>query len=213
MSAFKADDMPLLLRNDKEYELFARLSDPDQNQDEYARLMQNKSVELGTSLGIDLPENYELRMIEHRNKRMELEIFVLNHATKRVALFNRIEKTDIHLDGISDKPVKQAMIWRQNRRADNVATRDVVEAVFFGKLVQEYNIVVSDSEQTRNGKRMWERLLDIAMYTDGLMAAVGDASNGKISQILNEKEMAAQEKWLWGQMDFHRERLAVIASV
>jgi hypothetical protein len=213
MSALKAAEMPLLLRDDKEYELFAHLSDPDQNQEEYTRLMQKESVELGTFLGIDLPESYDLRMIEHRNEQMELEIFVLNHVAKRVALFNRIEKTDIHLDGISDKPVKQAMIWRQNRKADNVATRDVVEAVFFGKLVKEYNIVVSDSEQTRNGKRMWERLLDIAMDTDGLMAAVGDARNGKITQIHNEKELAAQEKWLWGQMDFHRERLAVIASV
>ncbi|SDZ93863.1 hypothetical protein [Marinobacterium iners] len=213
MLAFKATDMPLLLRDEKEHELFAHLSDPDQNQEEYARLMQQESVELGASLGIDLPEGYELRMIEHRNEEKELEIFVLNHETKRVALFNRIEKTNYHLDGISDKPVKQAMIWRQNRKADSVATRDVVEAVFFRKLVHEYNIVVSDCEQTRNGKRMWERLLDIAIDTEGLMAAVGDAINGKVTRIHNEKELAAQEKWLWGQMDFHRERLAVIASV
>jgi len=204
--------MPLLLEDVRESELFAHLSDPVQNQAEYARLDKQESREIGGALGVVLPEGYELRVIEHLNEHTELEFFVVNRKTKRVALFNRIEKTDIHLQGMNTKPVKQAMIWRQNLGEDGKATRDVVETVFFDNLVQKYNIVVSDSEQTRDGKRMWERLLFRAMETDGLLAGVGDAKTGKVTEIRDEKDLRVQEKWLWGQQDFHRERLGVIAT-
>lgn len=212
MPEVEVREVPILLKDVRESETFAHLSDPDQNREEYARLMAQDSTEIGSTLGIDLPKDYELRIIEHLNEHIELEIFVANIKENRIALFNRIEKTEIHLEGIGDKPIKQAMIWRQSVGADAKATRDVVEEVFFKKLVGSYNIVVSDSEQTRDGKRMWMGLLYTAMNTVGLMAGVGSAKTGKVTEIRGEKDLRAQEKWLWGHLDFHKERLGVIAT-
>lgn len=214
MSAISGvSEVPFVLDDQQATKLFAHLSDPDQNREEFDRLEQFDSRDLSAEIGLTMPEGYELRIIEHFNEHTELEIFVLNRAEKRVAFFNRVEKTDITLDRINpNKPVKQSMIWRQIRGDDAKATRDITEAVFFKKLVQEYNIVVSDSEQTRDGKRMWESLLYTAMKNPKFVAAVGDAKNGNVSFIRDEKSLATQEKWLWGQCEFHRDRLGVIAT-
>ncbi|WP_372836427.1 hypothetical protein [Pontibacterium sp.] len=206
--------MPFLLDDDRDAELFEHFSDPDQNGDEYARLNAIAGEDISQQIGFQVPEGYELRMVKHPNAVTELEVFMLNHKTERVAYFNRVEKLDLHLDKVGDdKPVSQVMIWRAvGRTGDGKATRDLVQAVFFNMLVDSYNIVVSDSEQTRDGHRMWEGLLLEAMESDELIAAAGDISNGHLYIIETEKQLNAQKKWLWGQKDFHRERVGVIAS-
>ncbi|MCV6589437.1 MAG: hypothetical protein OIF57_10460 [Marinobacterium sp.] len=204
--------MPFLLEDNRNTELFEHFADSEQNTEEYERLNAFEGVDISADIDFSAAEGYELRMVIQPNSMFELEIFMLNHKTKRVAYFNRVERLSLDLDGISnERPISQVLIWRAARGNDARATQGLVQAVFFRKLVCDYNIVVSDSEQTRDGARMWESLLYDAMVDDDLIAAAADMATKEIALIIEESDLDKQKTWLWGQEEVHRERLGLIA--
>ena len=206
--------MPLLLNDNRDTELFSHFSIPKENSEEYTRLNSFDGSDLAKELGIEIPDGYELRIVMTPQAGTDLEIFMLNHNTKRIAYFNRVEQTDLHFEQLQeDRPVRQVMIWRASRGSDVEATRDIVATVFFQKLKHAYTPVLSDTEQTRDGKRMWERLLDKAMCDETLIAATADLESQSVEIIEDEDELAEKVTWLWGTESCHKERLGVIASL
>jgi hypothetical protein len=206
--------MPFLLDDDRTAEMFEHFAESELNGEEYIRLSKIQGHDLSASIEFTLQDGYELRIVEQPNDGTELLIFMLNHITQRVAYYNCVERIDLHLDTISeDKPISQVMIWRAIRGEDAKASHNLVQAIFFKKLINNYNIVVSDTEQTRDGSRMWESLLFDAMESPDHIAATADTKSLHVNIIHNEKQLNSQVKWLWGQQDFHRNRLGVIAKL
>lgn len=203
--------MPILLDDETSVKLFEHLDNPDENQEEYARLMKMPSESMAGIVSWQAPKDCELLKIYNSSYGDELiaEFTVLDHASKRVLYFNRVVKSEIVIprDG---KPVTQVLIWR--KRSQTQRTHGVVQSIFFEYLLPNYNIVISDNEQTRNGQRMWLDLLEGAIERAGLCAASFNTNTGIVDSINNEKELYERSVWLWGDNEIHQERLAVIAS-
>lgn len=204
--------MPLLL-DDKAYkELFDHLFDPKQNGDEYVRLNEIVGEDIGYQIGFfDAPSNFELKLMRNPQADIELEIVLLDHYRKRVVYFNRVEV----IEGLPlnhTRPVAQVMIWRDRTRHGRIAS-GLVQNVFFGLLVDEYDVVVSDSEQTREGRGMWQGLLQEAIDRSNLEAATLDKSESEETPLTSEEDLYNAGNWLWGTQEIHKNRLALIRKI
>lgn len=203
--------MPLLLTDEAYKDLFDHLFDPEQNGDEYTRLNALEGDNIGYSVGFEAPANFELKLLNQPQEGIELEVVLLDHYRKRVVYFNRVEVIeDIPVD--HEKPVAQVMIWRDRSNHGKVAS-GLVEKVFFGLLVDQYDVVVSDSEQTREGRGMWIRLLGHAVDHPDLLAGTLDKEQGEFTRLASEKDLYNAQNWLWGNKDIHRNRLGLIQKI
>ncbi|MEX6316134.1 hypothetical protein AB6G19_23330 [Providencia manganoxydans] len=87
---------------------------------------------------------------------------------------------------------------------------------FFEYLLQKFSIVVSDEEQTGDGKRFWERMIRLTLKL-GYMLYVADGTKSEdwiLSRIESADELAEQwDSFCWGDnQDIHKNRLLVISK-
>ena len=204
-------NMPILLTDEAYKDLFDHLFDPEQNGDEYTRLNALEGDNIGYNVGFEAPANFELKLLPQPQEGIELEVVLLDHYRERVVYFNRVEViSDLPMD--HERPVAQVMIWRERGSLGSIA-HGLVQKVFFNLLVKEYDVVVSDSEQTREGRGMWQGLLSDAVNRPDLEAAILDKISGERSPLRSEKDLYNASNWLWGDKEIHRNRLGLIQKL
>lgn len=205
--------MPRILDDKAAADLRERLEDVDQNEESYHQYCQLHGESLMPHISFKLTsEHHELKMIRNHDEGMNVQIFLLDHDRKAVLYYNCIEEVDFSIKHHTGQPVSQIMIWRENRINGGEDTHGLVESVFFDFLIGQYNIAVSDSEQTRDGRRMWEKLISMAIEK-GLEAGRMDKDNNEYHPIPDLRELTKTSKWLWGDQDIHKNRLAVIIKL
>ena len=204
-------NMPILLTDEAYHELFDHLFNPAQNGEEYTRLNVVEGDNIGYAVGFEAPANFELKLMPQPQTGIELEIALLDHYRQRVVYFNRVEVvSDLPVE--HEKPVAQVMIWREKGSQGSIA-HGLVQKVFFNLLVQQYNVVVSDSEQTREGRGMWQGLLKDAVDRPDLEAQTLDMASGEQTPLHNEQDLYNASNWLWGDKEIHRNRLGLIQKI
>ncbi len=211
-NAWMEKKMPILLPDGFCEELFEHLYDPEQNNVEYHRIDNMLGEDMLPFIGYQLScDNHELKLIREPENGYELLIALLDHESKSVLYSNTIESVDIDFqrDG---KPVRQILIWRDIETNGGDDSRGLVEAVFFDFLIDQYSIVVSDSEQTREGRRMWRKLISLAI-SNGMEAGMIDKKEHKYDLISDRESLNVAAKWLWGEDKIHENRLAVIMKL
>ncbi|MFK0571711.1 hypothetical protein [Endozoicomonas sp.] len=205
--------MPKMLDDKAAADLRERLEDVDQNEESYNRYCQLQGESLLPLVSFKLvSEHHELKMVRNPDEGIEVQIYLLDHDRKAVLYYNHIEKVDFSIKQHTDQPVRQVMIWRENRINGGNDTHGLVESVFFDFLIGQYSIAVSDSEQTRDGRRMWEKLISMAIEK-GMEAGRMDKDNYEYHSIPDIRELTKTSKWLWGDQDVHKNRLAVIMKL
>ena len=109
----------------------------------------------------------------------------------------------------------QVMVWRTPRTLHQSVVSGFPQ-FFFQWLLSEYNVVVSDSEQTGDGQRFWLRMIDWA-FTMNYQISVADGTVGEEWHLTPVNSYAElEERWItfaWGyDRDVHPHRRLVISK-
>jgi len=127
----------------------------------------------------------------------------------------------VHMDSIihGRKNCTQVMIWR-SLRPEHRSSVQGIAALFFNYFLNTHSIIVSDSEQTQQGRRFWEYRIIEALSTPDLYVYVSDGTDGDkdgtrpLYPIHTDEEFF--EYWsgfCWGtDKDVHSNRLFVISK-
>lgn len=113
------------------------------------------------------------------------------------------------------KTCTQIMVWRTSQPQHRNAIRGLA-AEFFQHFLSLYQIVVSDSEQTADGRRFWEDMIAWAMGTPGYHVYVSDGTE-------EDRPLTRMNGWddfypVWSNFcyghdpDCHSHRLLVISN-
>ncbi|AIU88335.1 hypothetical protein [Pectobacterium odoriferum] len=113
------------------------------------------------------------------------------------------------------KTCTQIMVWRTVQPQYYTAVNGLPR-LFFQHFLENYSIVVSDSEQTADGRRFWETMIALAMQTKGCYVYVSDGTK-------EERPLTFMTSWddfystwtnfCWGDdKDCHPHRLLVISK-
>ncbi|PHM69576.1 hypothetical protein [Xenorhabdus sp. KJ12.1] len=108
----------------------------------------------------------------------------------------------------------QIKVWRSTSIEHRGAVIDLPRA-FFSNLLEQHSIVVTDEEQTGDGRRFWETMISWAFGT-GLYVYASDGTqmDRPLTQIADMREF--HEEWsdfCWGEdPDVHTHLLVVISK-
>ncbi len=109
----------------------------------------------------------------------------------------------------------QVMVWRTPRAVHQRVISGLPQS-FFQWVLSEYDIVVSDSEQTGDGQRVWLRMIDWA-FSMNYQISVADGTVGEewhLTPVSSYAEL--EERWIafaWGyDRDVHPHRRLVISK-
>lgn len=115
----------------------------------------------------------------------------------------------------SHRSCTQIMVWRTVQPQYNSAVTGLPK-MFFQYFLENYSIVVSDSEQTQDGRRFWETMIAWAIQEDGYHVYVSDGT-------IEDRPLTFMTSWddfygtwtdfCWGDdRDCHSHRLLVISK-
>lgn len=205
--------MPQRLVNpEKVNEVFAHLNESSDNRTLYASLMGGEDI-MSQIKGLSLSPGYRMVRVDNRlaNKisQVHFELALVNDISKEVAYYNRVV---IQLDVVLNcRPVTQILVWRIKTPQHRAALRDLAGKVFFDYLLERYNVIVSDMNQTNDGMSFWQGCMyDALMYN--LYVYAYDMITCELRKILTQDDVSRQEMWLWGDPEHHQNRLAIISK-
>lgn len=115
----------------------------------------------------------------------------------------------------SRRSCTQIMVWRTVQPQHKAATNGLPQ-IFFQHFLENYSIVVSDSEQTGDGRRFWEGIIAWAIMAPGYHVYVSDGTQ-------EDRPLSFMTSWddfygtwadfCWGDdKDCHTHRLLVISK-
>ncbi len=108
----------------------------------------------------------------------------------------------------------QIKVWRTVSSLHGSVVSDLPRT-FFANLLKEHSIVVTDEEQTSDGKRFWETMI-VWAFQSGFHVYISDGTliDRPLTEINNMDDFYQQwEKFCWGSdRDVHTHRLVVISN-
>lgn len=82
--------------------------------------------------------------------------------------------------------------------------------VFFNYLLPKFKSMVSDTEQSYDGKKFWEGAVAEAIRESGFSVQVLDTKNGKFVDIKTIDEWDSTKPHIWGENDLFKRYVIVI---
>ncbi|RAW93953.1 MULTISPECIES: hypothetical protein [unclassified Photorhabdus] len=205
--------MPKRLVNpEKVNEVFVHLNESSDNHALYAALMNGSDMTSQIN-GLTLVPGYRMVRVDGRLgdkiSQSHFELALINDVSKEVAYYNRVViQPDVVLNC---RPVTQILVWRIRTPQHRAALRDLAGRVFFDYLIEWYNVIVSDMNQTTDGMAFWQdRMYDALTYNMYVYAY--DMITCELRKILTQDDVSRQEMWLWGDPEHYQNRLAIISK-
>lgn len=194
-------------------QVFAHLSENVDNRALYIKLA------CGNEITSQIPEatlspGYRIVRVDNRLAgtidQQHFEIALVNDITEEVAYYNRVLiQPDTFLNC---RPVTQVLVWRTQKREHRAVLHQLAGTIFFSYLLDKYDVIVSDMNQTHDGMSFWQaRMYDALAY--GLKLYGYDMISCELREIKTEDEIGKQEQWLWGDPEHYQNRLAIISKV
>lgn len=143
-------------------------------------------------------------------KKNQYRLMAVGDECETVYLVELIFRNDIVFNLATCTQIK---VWRTIALEHNAAVKDLPK-LFFANLLQQYNIVVSDEEQTSDGKRFWETMIDWSFKTGySVYTSDGSEINRPLTPVHDMNDFYDRwDNFCWGHLsDVHRHRLVVIS--
>ncbi|OTA19759.1 phage protein [Xenorhabdus beddingii] len=201
-----------LVDPDKINEVFAHLNESSDNHALYVSLMGGTDI-TNQIKGLALSPGYRMVRVDGRLEewisQSHFELALINDVSKEVVYYNRVViQPDVVLNC---RPVTQILVWRIRTVQHRAVLRDLAGKVFFDYLIERYNVIVSDMNQTTDGMAFWQdRMYDALAYNMYVYAY--DMVSCELRKILTQDDVSRQEVWLWGDPEHHQNRLAIISK-
>lgn len=200
-----------LIQIDKITADFSQLIEVAPNHDLYLALAKGSQINHEVR-DLALPPGYRLVRVDMRLEisREHFEIALLNDVTAEVVYYNRVVT---HIDkALNCRPVSQVLVWRSNDPMHTAAQAGLPGKIFLGYLIERYDVVVSDINQTNAGMNFWITRMYEAIYF-GLNVYAYDVLTGELFAIKDKTGIGNYQKWLWGDADNFQHRLAIISKM
>ncbi|WP_338511349.1 hypothetical protein [Erwinia aphidicola] len=204
--------MPTKLVNaTKVNEVFAHLNEGQDNRALYSQLSNGQEI---TITGLTVSPGYRIVRIDDRLKdkitQSHFELALINDVSEDVAYYNRVL---IQPDSfLNCRPVTQVLVWRTQKREHRKELHDLAGVVFLSYLLDKYDVIVSDMNQTHDGMSFWQaRMYDALAY--GLKVYAYDMITCELHDIKTDDEVGHYEQWLWGDPEHYQNRLAIISKL
>ncbi|MGM1297184.1 hypothetical protein ACS0TU_13275, partial [Enterobacter hormaechei] len=137
------------------------------------------------------------------------ELALINDLTEEVVYYNRvIIQPDSYLNC---RPVTQILVWRTQKPKHRAVLHDFAGIIFMNYLLERYDIIVSDRNQTHEGMSFWQARMYDALEI-GLHLYAYDMITCELIEMHDEIELEKGETWLWGDADNFQNRLAIISK-
>lgn len=206
--------MPKLLVKPSEIiELFSHLEKTEDNSRFYEALSAAEKVsDISADAQCVMALGYRLLKVEHRLRPNgdEFEIALLNDVDRSVVYYNKVSITDI-ID-LNCRPATQNLVWRStNARHDDVL-RDTARKVFFNYILQRYDVILSDNQQTGEGRHFWQRQMSYAIAL-GLHVYYYQMMTAQLQPIPTQDALGELRDMLWSEADEQQYHLALISRV
>ncbi|UVL19639.1 hypothetical protein LOY44_01605 [Pseudomonas sp. B21-044] len=206
--------MPKLLVNTSEIlKTFAHLEKTADNTAFYEALTGVQHIhEIAAEAQCLLAPGYRLIRVDHRKRPTsdEFEIALVNDLERSVVYYNRVVISPI-VD-LKCRPATQNLVWRSQDAQHLSVLSPVAQKVFFNYILEKYDVIVSDGQQTHQGKFFWQRQMSQAIAF-GLHVYYYQMMTAKLEPILSQADLNALKDQLWSEDDGQEYHLALISKV
>ena len=205
--------MPQQLVNPaKVTETFVHLNESQNNRALYSAVVNGRDITEEVP-NLSLAPGYRLVRIDNRTpdkiKNEHFELALVNDVTEEIAYYNRvIFQPDTFL---KCRPVTQILVWRTQKPKHRKILHTLAGIIFLEYLLEKYDVIVSDQNQTHEGMSFWQARMYDALER-GLHLYAYDVIECKLIPLTNEYELEKGETWLWGEPEHFQERLAIISK-
>ncbi|TYL43914.1 hypothetical protein [Dickeya sp. ws52] len=201
-----------LLNPAKVTEVFAHLNETPDNRALYLVLASGNEVTADVR-AISLAPGYRIVRVDNRKKgeipQDHFELALVNDLTEEVVYYNRVI---IQPDSfLNCRPVTQILVWRTQKPKHRAVLHDFAGIIFMNYLLERYDIIVSDRNQTHEGMSFWQARMYDALAL-GLHLYAYDMITCELREMKNESDLEKGETWLWGDKDHFQNRLAIISK-
>jgi hypothetical protein len=192
-------------------EIFVHLNESSDNSTLYSALSRGVEVDI---LGVTLSPGYRIVRVDNRLtdrlSQNHFELALINDVSEDVAYYNRVMiQPDTFLNC---RPVTQVLVWRTQKPKHRKELHDLAGTIFLSYLLEKYDVIVSDMNQTHDGMSFWQaRMYDALQY--GLKVYAYDMVTCELKEIKNDDDVGRYEQWLWGDPDHYQNRLAIISKL
>lgn len=201
-----------LLNASKVIELFAHLNETPDNRALFSELVNGVDV-TDEIPALALAPGYRVVRVDNGKKdkisQDHFELALVNDLSEEVVYYNRvIFQPDAFLNC---RPVTQILVWRTQKRQHRAVLHDLAGIIFFDYLLEKYDVLVSDRNQTTDGTSFWQaRLYDALEFKHHLYRY--DMITCELHEMRNEEELEKGSTWLWGEPEHYQDRLAIISK-
>lgn len=206
--------MPRLLVKPSDIrEAFAHLTRTADNAEMYKALSSAERVmDISQEAKCLLAPGYRLIRVDHRKVMNgdQFEIALLNEIEQSVVYYNKVVIAPI-ID-LNCRPATQNLVWRSANAQHSAVLRDVAQKVFFNYILENYDVILSDNNQTGEGKYFWQRQMSTALAL-GMHVYYYQMLSAHLQPILTQEALNDLEDQLWSEAQVHEHHLALISKV
>lgn len=200
-----------LIHIDKIAADFSHLVETDRNRALYLSLAD--ATEIAHEVrDLILPPGYRLVRLDGRLDvpQTHFELALLNDVSEEVVYYNRV--VTVQDQALNCRPVSQVLVWRTRKPKHNAVLAGIPGKLFYGYLIERYDVVVSDVNQTNEGMSFWlARMYEALEF--GFRVYAYDVMSGELNNIRKDDDLGKYQSWLWGDADSYQHRLAIISKI
>lgn len=203
----------LLVKTSDIREAFAHLMRTADNAALYAALTGAEHVaDISAEAKCVLAPGYRLIRVDHRKRPNsdEFEIALVNDLETSVAYYNKVMISII--TDLNCRPATQNLVWRSPNALHAAVLRDVPQKVFFNYILEKYDVILSDNQQTGEGKFFWQRQMSNALAF-GMHVYYYQMMTAQLQPIPNQDALNDLEDQLWSEDEDQQYHLALISKV
>lgn len=117
-------------------------------------------VDISAEAGCVMPPGYRLIRVNERKGLHDdtFELALIHDIEPSVAYYNKVTVTDLY-----ERQTAHSLVWRSTSAEHAAALQKVAHHVLFYYITDHYDVILSDSEQTGEGKHFWQRQMSKAI--------------------------------------------------
>jgi hypothetical protein len=206
--------MPKMITNLAELKReFAMVSKPELNAKLYQALAGWENVkDLGALNVHPIVPGYRLLRLDERVKAPVLptfEVVMLCDTTQQVVYYNRV--VVMNISDLNIKPATQSLVWRSREHKHDTVLHKVAANVFTNYILNDYNAIVSDGNQTSGGKFFWEGQVSTAMHR-GNNVYFYKMMSAELERIKDDDDFNLLKDFIWGDTAAFEQNLVIISK-
>lgn len=129
-----------------------------------------------------------------------------NSLNEKVEYFVKVSNVQLDKSVIPSYPVKQSLVYKNKQ---SVFTAGVAKKIFWNYLFTKNNCIVSDSQQTDDGKAFWSYIVNDA-FEKGLKVRIINSNDNTYTDLGSINDLASLDSKIWGKAKWFQRMVIAI---